>query len=214
MLAEQAVAYVDETMPVATDNVDQHQAHRRNYPDRQGNRDMPGVQALRFAAAMQIPAALRDEYDDPHMNVPTHVWLGEFAEKHRTGNCEELADVAFRWLVVEKKAPHVAIYNLCAGRNVIHTFVMIGVQCPPPEYEGLKIAQFPAAWPPTAVWCDPWRREWFEIKDDYARRVRMIIRDCVKFARVGGIGDIDAQPFVLVCRAYSAGQPPHPPSAQ
>lgn len=202
-LAELAVAYCDATMIASCDNREEDRMHR----ELNGSQwRLPTVGDFRDRREIDMPDHLRHRYRDPAKNVARQIWRGGFAERYRIGNCGELSDVAFRWLVEEQGAPGVARYSLALNNESIHAFVMIGIPISPPKVSVLKLEIPPAGWLPNCAWCDPWRREWFFIKDDWERNARMILKDVLQDYDVEP-KDLNTIEFALLCRAYHAGTP-------
>jgi len=201
-LAELAVAYCDAAMPNASDNRTEDVAHREMYGS---NWKMTNIEQFRRQLESEVPRRLRRQHRNPARNVARTVWSGQRTEEYGMGNCDELCEVAFSWLVAEKNAAGVAFYGLSPqGGEFIHAFIVIGVPTKPSTLSILNLDMMPPGWPPTAAWCDPWRREWFIIKDDWQRRVRMVLKDCLTGTDVKP-GDLNSLNFELSCFAYHAG---------
>ncbi len=175
LYAEAAVAYVDSVMEWPSTNRPDDVKHRQMY-----RKPVVDVGPLRMEAAKIV-----DSHELWHRE---NAWvlnfnkrfvdMADLAMEYGVGNCGMLAAVAFKWLVEVQQVPcNVSYYGMRNEDFGIHSFLILGeTEVPTADYF-LNERHPPSSWL-SAVWCDPWRRDWFEIKDDWCRRVRMIARDC------------------------------------
>lgn len=201
--AESAVAYVEATMArYPTDNRADDLAH------------------LPRESHWQAQKAREKYYDDaysrypwdylsPSFNTVGTVHLAQLYGRVGLGNCGEMASLAFSWLVHEKSIHEgVSLYSLMCpyGRKqrdeILHTFVLIGEPSEPTAFVVMDDRLIPGGWPMDAVWCDPWRRVCFEIKDDWQKHVDRILEDCAK-ANNAEVASIAPLPWTFVCGAYA-----------
>ena len=136
------------------------------------------------------PNATRMDHD-PCRNVAKIFAEAWDARAAGMGRCGEQVTVAFRYLVEEKKANGIALFQLSSNYRpkFNHSFVILGLDRKPPEFQAIGLApcpaglahcpaglaHCPAGWI-NAVWCDPWAHEWFQVRDGWKRRVRNIAR--------------------------------------
>lgn len=195
-----AVNYVDSMLQWPAGNRPEDIAQRRAH-------GLPAsdTKPLRAACeAFQESNNLNHGRMAPQDNVDYYRALAKYALAYKVGMCDELAAIAFAWLIDDLKAPcNVTYYTLYKHEKRFHSFLILGEEEVPkaPENHHLIGEGLPPRWPMEAVWCDPWSRDCFEIKDDWHRRVGTIASVC------GRSGVLNAR----YC-AFSAA--PHgPPSA-
>lgn len=198
-LAQQAIAYVKSVIKWPATNRPEDVAHRQAH-----NMPIVGPAAMRRRLRNYVEThGLWHGSDAIEDNIDAIRARAEFAIAEGVGWCDELAAIAFAWLIDVRDAPcHVGYYQLYDGKAPFHSFVMIGETSRPQflYFVGEGIA--PQAWPMDAVWCDPWRGDCFEIKDDWDQRMRKVVEDCGK---TPGIYTARCKAFRAAGRAAGSG---------
>ncbi len=173
--AEMAVAYVDSVMKWPSSNKPEDIKHREMY-------GMPIINLKSMRSEFnEFSASHGLDHGHGYIqgNVDYFLAYADFAQKHGVGLCDELTAVAFKWLTNVRAVPcNVSFYSISDTGIAFHSFIILGEREPPRMRYFLDEKHSPATWPMDAVWCDPWRRDWFEIKDDWRRRVSMVAHDC------------------------------------
>ncbi len=195
--AEMGCAYVDDVMHDGADNISEHVTHRAMYGSRRVLFEtVDDFHQAKYAAR---PLELREKCStDPALNFSRYMHDGDLAAMFGMGNCGEMAACAFKFLIDGKDISDIALFQMYDGIDPMHTFLVLGVGSKPPFQQPFSLDMIPGGWSPTAVWCDPWRREWFTVSGGWTRRIRQICKQV----------DRRSQPelpgWQLVCTCYFA----------
>jgi len=192
-LAEMAVNYTQQTMTygASNKNIDMvHNITRRTIPP-------CTVPEFRNWREQFYPGYVQFAVD-PRSNVPLCYLHADGAELSGMGNCGEQAALAFDYITRQKAETGVALYCLYPYDATVdfgHTFVVLGLPREPVRQAIYSETYYPAGWE-TAVLCDPWAEDWFEVRGNWPTRIRRILETTDNYDQA------KTRPIWLVCMAY------------
>ena len=140
--------------------------------------------------------------DDPRSNNGLFYLHAHDARHSGMGQCGEQGAIAFDYLTRLKNEKGVAMFYICPCTPSLfsHVFVVLGLPREPARSMVFSEHHIPCGWE-TAVVCDPWNHDWFDVRVDWSRGMRNMIRAQPHQA------EIEDTALWLICVAYFDDSP-------